>query len=299
MRPNTIIRNNQSARLLWYHDHAFGITRINAYAGIASAYIIRDTFEAGLDRLMPVFRTSSKPAVANFPSSSRTRYSSARTSAPGPDLGSERPPETTGSLWYPHVYEKTAGGSSAPEGICPILGHCRDVRRHHAGQRHGLSRGRGGAETVPPAHPQCLQCPVPEPPALRGRRVQPTASPSTASGNPTNAPGPTGWSSGPKADSCRTRWSCLPTVPFDPDHPLGRAASSRECGTLGRHRRLQRLRRKENHPLQRRAGALPGRRPAERLLLRDPGTPYAVPGFGPDTRQIMRFNVGTAASLAG
>ena len=38
--------NNQSARLVWYHDHAQGITRLNAYAGVASAYLIRDTFEA-------------------------------------------------------------------------------------------------------------------------------------------------------------------------------------------------------------------------------------------------------------
>ena len=28
--------NDQGARLVWYHDHAFGITRLNAYAGIAS-----------------------------------------------------------------------------------------------------------------------------------------------------------------------------------------------------------------------------------------------------------------------
>ncbi len=34
--------NNQSARLVWYHDHAFGQTRTNAYAGIASAYVIVD-----------------------------------------------------------------------------------------------------------------------------------------------------------------------------------------------------------------------------------------------------------------
>jgi len=40
--------NNQSARLVWYHDHAWGITRLNAYAGIASAYVIRDLAEAGL-----------------------------------------------------------------------------------------------------------------------------------------------------------------------------------------------------------------------------------------------------------
>ncbi len=39
---------NQSARLLWYHDHAFGITRVNAYAGIASGCIIRDAGEAAL-----------------------------------------------------------------------------------------------------------------------------------------------------------------------------------------------------------------------------------------------------------
>ena len=27
---------------MWYHDHAWGITRINAYAGVATAYVIRD-----------------------------------------------------------------------------------------------------------------------------------------------------------------------------------------------------------------------------------------------------------------
>ena len=32
--------NNQSARLVWYHDHAHDITRLNAYAGVATAYYI-------------------------------------------------------------------------------------------------------------------------------------------------------------------------------------------------------------------------------------------------------------------
>jgi len=40
--------NDQSARLMWYHDHAMGITRLNAYAGLASAYILRDVAEAML-----------------------------------------------------------------------------------------------------------------------------------------------------------------------------------------------------------------------------------------------------------
>jgi spore coat protein A len=34
--------NNQSERLVWYHDHAMGLTRLNAYAGMASGYLITD-----------------------------------------------------------------------------------------------------------------------------------------------------------------------------------------------------------------------------------------------------------------
>jgi spore coat protein A, manganese oxidase len=40
--------NDQSARLMWYHDHAIGITRLNAYAGLASGYLVRDGFEQAL-----------------------------------------------------------------------------------------------------------------------------------------------------------------------------------------------------------------------------------------------------------
>jgi FtsP/CotA-like multicopper oxidase with cupredoxin domain len=40
--------NDQQATLLWYHDHAMGITRFNVYAGLAGLYLIRDTEEAAL-----------------------------------------------------------------------------------------------------------------------------------------------------------------------------------------------------------------------------------------------------------
>jgi len=40
--------NDQSARLGWFHDHAMGNTRLNAYVGLASAYILRDDFEQQL-----------------------------------------------------------------------------------------------------------------------------------------------------------------------------------------------------------------------------------------------------------
>jgi spore coat protein A, manganese oxidase len=41
--------NSQDAATLWYHDHAMGITRLNIYAGLAGAYIVRDADEQALD----------------------------------------------------------------------------------------------------------------------------------------------------------------------------------------------------------------------------------------------------------
>jgi FtsP/CotA-like multicopper oxidase with cupredoxin domain len=40
--------NQQSARLMFYHDHSFGITRLNVYAGEAAPYLLQDTTEANL-----------------------------------------------------------------------------------------------------------------------------------------------------------------------------------------------------------------------------------------------------------
>ncbi len=40
--------NEQDAAMLWYHDHAMGITRLNMYAGLFGSYFIRDSFEDGL-----------------------------------------------------------------------------------------------------------------------------------------------------------------------------------------------------------------------------------------------------------
>ncbi|PZG04259.1 copper oxidase [Nonomuraea aridisoli] len=40
--------SRQQATMLWYHDHAMAITRLNKYAGLAGLYLIRDDFEEGL-----------------------------------------------------------------------------------------------------------------------------------------------------------------------------------------------------------------------------------------------------------
>ncbi len=40
--------NAQTARLMWYHDHAVGLTRLNAYAGLAAPYVIVDAVELAM-----------------------------------------------------------------------------------------------------------------------------------------------------------------------------------------------------------------------------------------------------------
>lgn len=41
--------NNQQPGLIWYHDHALGITRLNVYMGLAGGYVITDAFEQSLN----------------------------------------------------------------------------------------------------------------------------------------------------------------------------------------------------------------------------------------------------------
>jgi spore coat protein A len=93
--------NNQSARLVWYHDHAHDLTRLNAYAGIASAYIIRDSFEANLRNLgLPDFVENGGREIPIVIQDKIFVFS---------DILAKDPnwpgPTVTGSLWYPHTYE--------------------------------------------------------------------------------------------------------------------------------------------------------------------------------------------------
>ncbi|HEY4840458.1 MAG TPA: multicopper oxidase [Terriglobales bacterium] len=41
--------NQQDAAMLWYHDHALGINRLNVYAGLLGAFFIRDAVEDALN----------------------------------------------------------------------------------------------------------------------------------------------------------------------------------------------------------------------------------------------------------
>src|ERR1035437_2619082 len=54
--------NQQSARMLFYHDHAYGTTRLNVYAGEAAGYLIQDQAEAQM-----IAGTDTLPTGVNLP----------------------------------------------------------------------------------------------------------------------------------------------------------------------------------------------------------------------------------------
>ena len=91
--------NQQSARLMFYHDHAWGMTRLNVYVGGAAGYLISDDTEKKLiaDGLIPAdslpliiqdktFVPSDAQLITTDPLWDKARW--------GGD----------GDLWTPHVY---------------------------------------------------------------------------------------------------------------------------------------------------------------------------------------------------
>jgi len=115
--------NAQSARLMFYHDHAYGITRLNVYAGEAAGYVITDQVETDM------IAGTNGSGVNNLPSSTplippqtnakvlpdigiplviqdRTFVDATTIYAQDPTWNWGTAPGTgvTGDLWYPHVY---------------------------------------------------------------------------------------------------------------------------------------------------------------------------------------------------
>ncbi|MCX5909097.1 MAG: hypothetical protein NTY64_18495, partial [Deltaproteobacteria bacterium] len=95
---------DQSARLVWYHDHAIGITRTNAYSGIASALIITDDFESYLlsEGLLPDL--VGIPLVIDDKSFFDPANDSNYPVRDGVIDGYAK----KGDLWYPWEYEKNS-----------------------------------------------------------------------------------------------------------------------------------------------------------------------------------------------
>jgi spore coat protein A, manganese oxidase len=89
--------NDQSARLAWYHDHSIGITRLNAYAGMAAPYLITDDvvtkLTSGDSPVVP-------PLAYTIPLVLQDKMFK---------MGHDRWGRP-GDLWYPYTYEVNDGG---------------------------------------------------------------------------------------------------------------------------------------------------------------------------------------------
>ncbi|MBE0557144.1 MAG: hypothetical protein IH628_07920, partial [Proteobacteria bacterium] len=125
--------NQQSARLLFYHDHAWGITRLNVYAGMAAGYLIRDQKELDLiaaqtipgltpgDEIPLVIQDKTfvdagdLGAGISLPANyvMTTDPTWAWGSAPGKPV---TPTPTSGDLWWPHVYMPAQNPYAGPSG---------------------------------------------------------------------------------------------------------------------------------------------------------------------------------------
>ncbi len=93
--------NQQSARFMFYHDHAWGMTRLNVYAGEAAGYVIRDETETALinSGLLPSGQHEIPLVVQD------------KTFVSSPEQMAELDPTwdysrwgSEGDLWYEHVY---------------------------------------------------------------------------------------------------------------------------------------------------------------------------------------------------
>ncbi len=107
--------NQQGGRLMFYHDHAIGITRLNVYAGEAAGYLLVDPVEEnGLAiATVPGTITSAGADLAHLiplviqdktfvPSANQLASEDPTWTAGG--FGTTPGSANTGDLWFPHVY---------------------------------------------------------------------------------------------------------------------------------------------------------------------------------------------------
>jgi len=104
--------NKQSARLMFYHDHSYGITRLNVYAGEAAAYLLKDQVEK--DMIDSTNVSGVNPSLAKvLPDLGIPLVIQDRTFVDATTIAAQDPTwnwgpmpgmPMTGDLWMPHVY---------------------------------------------------------------------------------------------------------------------------------------------------------------------------------------------------
>jgi FtsP/CotA-like multicopper oxidase with cupredoxin domain len=107
--------NQQSGRLMFYHDHVYGMTRLNVYAGEAAGYLLTDPIEQALVASQVIPSNAYQVALVIQD----------KTFVPQ-DIAIEDPSwDITkwgdyGSLWFPHIYEPNQTGSQTGAGASPV-----------------------------------------------------------------------------------------------------------------------------------------------------------------------------------
>jgi len=92
--------NQQSARLMFYHDHAWGTTRLNVYAGEAAGYLLTDATEQALFTGAGAFSDLGlgTPLIVQDKTFVSSKIAEQDPTWQAEKWGGE------GSLWAPHVY---------------------------------------------------------------------------------------------------------------------------------------------------------------------------------------------------
>ncbi|MBI5582592.1 MAG: multicopper oxidase domain-containing protein [Deltaproteobacteria bacterium] len=84
-----IYPNEQQAGTLWFHDHAFGTTRLNVYAGMAALYPIFDPVNEPPAGTLPAFPQYDIPLIIqdrSFDTNGQIFYNLASNPQPNPDV---------------------------------------------------------------------------------------------------------------------------------------------------------------------------------------------------------------------
>ena len=254
---------DQSARFGWYHDHALGITRINAYAGIASGFLIRDQFELNLvTQGLPNYIEAGGNEIPLVIQDKI--FVGPNIATVDPTWSAVSSATTPGSLWYAHVYERNrwglqgnaTGGNLVPPNPSAVAEFFGDTM---------LVNGT----TFPKAAVEPRRYRLRFLNACNARFVNlqlyvadgsSNGITLNALGNPTNAPAlcdPNQPGSSPTVLQIGTEGGFLPKPGTDSDEcglqparPPQELSGGGSCRTAGHHRRLQRTRGEEHRPLQ-------------------------------------------------
>ena len=118
--------NNQSGRLMFYHDHSFGLTRLNVYAGEAAPYVLLDQRQEDILTTVPGFPDAAHTIPLVIQDKTFVPADIAlqdglwnNTNANHPVDGVMKAKAAWGGesdMWYPHVYEINQDPSNGQDG---------------------------------------------------------------------------------------------------------------------------------------------------------------------------------------